>query len=137
MKILVSACLLGVSCRFDGKSKPDEKILRLLENPEIQLIPVCPEILGGLGIPRPPCEIKGGKVLTEDGIDRTAQYERGAEETLKIARLFGCEKAILKEKSPSCGFGKIYDGNFTHTLVEGNGITASLLEKNGIEIATL
>lgn len=112
--IIVSACLLGVSCRYDGNSKPNEKIIDLKE--KYNLIPICPEIMGGLPTPRMPAEIKDGRVKTENGIDVTEEYKKGADEAIKLAKLFGCKKAILKENSPSCGCGKIYNGEFTRTL---------------------
>lgn len=130
--IIVSACLLGVSCRYDGNSKPNEKIINLKE--KYNLIPICPEIMGGLPTPRMSAEIKDGRVKTENGIDVTEEYKKGADEALKLARLFGCKKAILKENSPSCGCGKIYNGEFTRTLKDGNGITAELFMKNGIDV---
>ena len=130
--IIVSACLLGVSCRYDGNSKPNEKIIDLKE--KYNLIPICPEIMGGLPTPRMSAEIKDGRVKTENGIDDTEEYKKGADEALKLARLFGCKKAILKENSPSCGCGKIYNGEFTRTLKDGNGITAELFIKNGIDV---
>lgn len=94
--IIVSACLLGVSCRYDGNSKPNEKIIDLKE--KYNLIPICPEIMGGLPTPRMPAEIKDGRVKTENGIDVTEEYKKGADEAIKLAKLFGCKKAILKEK---------------------------------------
>lgn len=130
--IIVSACLLGVSCRYDGNSKPNEKIINLKE--KYNLIPICPEIMGGLPTPRMPAEIKDGRVKTENGIDVTEEYKKGADEAIKLAKLFGCKKAILKENSPSCGCGKIYNGEFTRTLKDGNGITAELFIKNGIDV---
>ena len=130
--IIVSACLLGVSCRYDGNSKPNEKIIDLKE--KYNLIPICPEIMGGLPTPRMPAEIKDGRVKTENGIDVTEEYKKGADEAIKLAKLFGCKKAILKENSPSCGCGKIYNGEFTRTLKDGNGITAELFMKNGIDV---
>ena len=130
--IIVSACLLGVSCRYDGNSKPNEKIINLKE--KYNLRPICPEIMGGLPTPRMSAEIKDGRVKTENGIDVTEEYKKGADEALKLARLFGCKKAILKENSPSCGCGKIYNGEFTRTLKDGNGITAELFIKNGIDV---
>ena len=130
--IIVSACILGVSCRYDGNSKPNEKIIDLKE--KYNLIPICPEIMGGLPTPRMPAEIKEGHVKTENGIDVTEEYKKGADEALKLASLFGCKKAILKENSPSCGCGKIYNGEFTRTLKDGNGITAELFMKNGIDV---
>lgn len=131
-KLLISACLLGVSCRYDGKSKPLPEAEKLIE--KYELIPVCAEIMGGLPTPRIPAEISGDKVITEDGREVTAEYLRGAEEVLRLAKLFGCKKALLKERSPSCGSGMIYSGNFDGTLVEGNGKTAALLIKNGIRV---
>ena len=103
--ILISACLLGVRCRYDGGSKPQEPILRLME--KYTLIPVCPEQLGGLPTPRLPSERIGAQVVMKDGTDVTAAYRRGAEEALRLARLFGCRRAVLKERSPSCGSGTI------------------------------
>ena len=131
--ILVSACLLGVACRYDGKRKPNEAVIALKE--KYNLIPVCPEIMGGLPTPRLPSEIRGEAVIMENGEDVTDKYSRGAEETLRLARLFGCGKAVLKEKSPSCGSGRIYDGTFSKTLTEGNGVTAGMLLANGIRVA--
>ena len=131
--ILVSACLLGVACRYDGKRKPNEAVIALKE--KYNLIPVCPEIMGGPPTPRLPSEIRGETVIMENGEDVTDKYSRGAEETLRLARLFGCGKAVLKEKSPSCGSGRIYDGTFSKTLTEGNGVTAGMLLANGIRVA--
>lgn len=132
MNILVSACLLGVACRYDGKSKPNPEVLKLVE--KFNLIPICPEQLGGLPTPRIPSEISNTKVLTSEGKDVTLEYKKGAIEALKIANIFNCKLAILKEKSPSCGCGKIYDGNFNKTLIVGNGITAQLFLENGINV---
>ena len=131
--ILVSACLLGVACRYDGKRKPNEAVIALKE--KYNIIPVCPEIMGGLPTPRLPSEIRGETVIMENGEDVTDKYSKGAEETLRLARLFGCGKAVLKEKSPSCGSGRIYDGTFSKTLTEGNGVTAGMLLANGIRVA--
>ena len=130
MKILVSACLLGVRCRYDGKSKPHPAVERLME--QHTLIPVCGEILGGLPTPRVSAERQGARVVTADGRDVTAAYRRGAEEVLRLAKLYGCKAAILKERSPSCGSGRIYDGTFTGTLTDGWGVTAELLRDHGI-----
>ena len=130
MKILVSACLLGVRCRYDGKSKPHPAVERLLE--QYTLIPVCGEILGGLPTPRVSAERQGARVVTADGRDVTAAYRRGAEEVLRLAERYGCKAAILKERSPSCGSGRIYDGTFTGTLTDGWGVTAELLRDHGI-----
>ena len=130
MKILVSACLLGVRCRYDGKSKPHPAVERLLE--QHTLIPVCGEILGGLPTPRVSAERQGARVVTADGRDVTAAYRRGAEEVLRLAERYGCKAAILKERSPSCGSGRIYDGTFTGTLTDGWGVTAELMRDHGI-----
>lgn len=134
--VMVSACLLGVSCRYDGKSKPldIDKLIKLRD--EYTLIPICPEQLGGLQTPRPPCEIFNDKVMRNDGHDCTEAYYKGAYETLKLAKLLGIKKAILKSKSPSCGKNIIYDGSFTGQLTNGNGITADLLIENGVEVVT-
>lgn len=132
MRILVSACLLGVSCRYDGKSKPHPAVLAL--QGQHQLIPVCGEIFGGLPTPRTPAERVGDRVLTEDGRDVTQEYHRGAEEVLALARRLDCKAALLKERSPSCGTGEIYDGSFTRTLTAGDGVTAELLRASGIAV---
>jgi uncharacterized protein YbbK (DUF523 family) len=132
MKILISACLLGVRCRYDGASKPHPLMEELAG--KHMLIPVCPEQLGGLPTPRPPAERQGDRVTAVTGMDVTEQYRRGAEETLRLCRFFGCEAAVLKEKSPSCGCRSVYDGTFTGALREGKGVTAELLEVNGIPV---
>lgn len=132
MNILVSACLLGVNCKYSGKNNRNEDVLRLAE--KHTLIPVCPEQLGGLPTPRYPSEICGGRVINNIGEDVTAYYEKGAGEALNIAKLFGCERAVLKARSPECGSKEIYDGTFTKTVIPGKGITAALLEENGIEV---
>ena len=132
--ILVSACLLGMSCRYDGRSKANETIVKLLEDENICLIPVCPEQAGGLATPRVPSEIRGDRVINQEGQDVTAQYQKGAEEALRLAGLYHCGLAILKERSPSCGCGQIYDGSFTKTLVAGDGRTAALLKEKGINV---
>ena len=131
-RILVSACLLGVPCRYDGKSVPCEGVIRLKER--AQLVPVCPEQLGGLATPRTPAERRGESVVTRDGRDVTAQYRRGAQEALRLARLFGCAKAILKSRSPSCGCGLIYDGSFSGVLTEGDGVFAQKLRERGVPV---
>ena len=130
--LIISACLLGTACRYDGTSKPAAGIIKLKD--KYNLIPVCPEIMGGLPTPRTPCEIKNGCVFSRDGFDRTAQYLKGADEVLRLARFFGCEAALLKERSPACGSGKIYDGSFSGTLTDGDGICAALLKKHGITV---
>ena len=132
MRILISACLLGISCRYDGDSKPYPLAEELARRH--QLVPVCPEQLGGLPTPRPPAERRGDRVVTREGGDVTAQYRRGAEETWKLCRLLDCQAAVLKERSPSCGSGEIYDGTFTGTRVPGDGVTAETLRAQGIRI---
>ena len=129
---LCSACLLGIRCRYDGKSKPNKKIIGLSEKEA--LIPVCPEQLGGLSTPRELTEIKNNKVFTKLGKEVTENLEKGAEETLKIAKLFNIKQAILKQKSPSCGCGKIYDGTFSGKIIKGDGVTTALLKKNKIKV---
>ena len=132
MKLLVSACLLGVRCRYDGASKPHPLVEELAKRHT--LIPVCPEQLGGLSTPRPPAERQGDRVVATTGADVTEQYRRGAEEALRLCRIFGCEAAVLKERSPSCGYGAVYDGTFTGTLTAGNGVAAELLTAHGISV---
>lgn len=132
LNILVSACLLGINCRYDGNSKFIEELKTLKE--KHNLIPICPEIYGGMKTPRQPSEIIDNKVLSKTGEDVTDYFTKGADETLKLAKFFDCQLAILKERSPSCGYGKIYDGSFSGILVDGNGLTADLLAKNGITI---
>lgn len=142
MKI-VSACLCGIPCRYDGGSRQDSELTAMVERGEA--IPVCPEQLGGLPTPRVPAELTGSglqaltgaaRVIAEDGRDVTAAFIRGAEATLAIARKYGAEEAILKAKSPSCGKGQIYDGTFTRTLRGGDGVTAALLEANGVRVTS-
>ena len=134
MNILISGCLLGLSCRYDGNSKGLEKeiIEKLMK--KHTLIPACPEQLGGLPTPRNPSERVNDKIVMNSGEDVSAQYHHGAEQALALAKLFGCEVAILKERSPSCGSEIIYDGTFSGTLTEGDGVTAELFKKNGIAV---
>lgn len=128
----VSACLCGFPCRYDGKSKPDERIKALYE--EGRALPVCPEKLGGLTTPRTPCEIINGRVISSDGEDRTNEYLLGSQKVLELCKKHGIKKAILKQNSPSCGSSHIYDGTFSGTLIEGEGCLTALLRKNGIEV---
>ena len=130
--ILVSAGLLGIPCRYDGDSKPCDIICDLQKIH--RLIPVCPEVLGGLPTPRIPSEIVGERVLTKDGRDVTNNYLAGAKRALEIAKENNCDTAILKERSPSCGCIEVYSGRFDGTLIRGKGITAALLSKNGIRV---
>jgi len=132
--ILVSECLLGIECNYKGSSKPNERVIELFK--QYKVVPVCPEQLGGFATPREPAEQRGDKVFTNKGKDVTCQYNRGAQEVLKIAKMLGCKKAILKARSPSCGYGKIYDGTFSETLIDGDGVTAKLLKENGITVYT-
>jgi uncharacterized protein YbbK (DUF523 family) len=139
-----SACLLGIECRYDGRSKPNEKVLELSKQ-EV-LIPICPEQLGGLPTPRTASEIQGGfgeevingksYVKTLNGENVTEQYIRGAEISLNIAKMYNIKEAILKQKSPSCGCGKSFDGTFTDTLIDGDGVTTALFKKHGLEVIT-
>lgn len=132
MKILVSACLLGENCKYSGGNNKCDEIIELEK--KHKLIPVCPECFGGLPIPRVPSEIKNGRVYAKTGEDLTEAFEDGAEKSLYVAEESGCQLAILKERSPSCGFGEIYDGSFSGKTIQGNGITAQLLYDHGIVI---
>jgi len=140
--VIVSACLLGVECRYDGRSKPNSDLIARLAGEGI--VPVCPEQWGGLPTPRSPAQIVGGsgedvldgkaKVINRDGVDVTANYVRGAEQVLKLAQKLGITEAYLKSKSPACGFGHIRKGE---ELVEGNGVCAALLARNGIAVTSV
>lgn len=136
---LVSSCLAGINCRYDGKNNLNKKVAELVKAGEA--IPVCPEVLGGLPTPRDPSEIivdkkRNKRVVSEKGKDVTAEFKLGAEKTLKIAQIVEAKKAILQQRSPSCGCGKIYDGTFSSNLIKGSGLTAELLIENGIEVLT-
>lgn len=143
-KKLVSACLLGERCRYDGSSKPNREVILLSKKEE--LIAVCPERLGGLDTPREPSEITGGdgndvlegraRVVSKDGKDVSENFVRGAHAVLEVAQKKGITEALLKSKSPSCGCGKIHDGTFSGKLKEGDGVTAALLKKNGIGVVS-
>lgn len=134
MNLLVSRCLLGQPCRYDGKSKPALE-LKQLEEKGYRLIPVCPEVLGGLPTPRPPAELQpDGRVVNREGADVTKEYLAGAALALELAQKEGCTLAVLKEKSPSCGGKEIYDGTFSGRLIPGQGVAARLLEENGIQV---
>ena len=132
--LLISECLCGICCRYDGDHNQIDCIekLKSLYN----LIPVCPEVMGGLSTPRPPAERIGNSIRTENGIDVTEQFKYGAVQALTIAIDTGCQYALLKAKSPSCGYGEIYDGTFTRTLVNGIGVTSELLLQHNIHIYT-
>ena len=132
MKIIVSACLLGDNVKYDGTNNKNNELINFLNDYEV--IKVCPEVMGGLSIPRMPSEISNNKVLNKEGIDVTNEFILGAQKTLEIAKENGVKIAILKKNSPSCGSNTIYDGTFTHTLINGDGITSKLLKENGITV---
>lgn len=134
-KLLISACLTGVNCKYNGGNNLlDAEVLAALRE-RFELVPVCPEMLGGLPAPREPGERILGRVVSQSGRDVTAEYTLGAAEAVHIAHGCGCTKALLKERSPSCGSGEIYDGSFSHTVVPGDGVTAELLKQCGIAVA--
>ncbi len=132
--IIVSACLAGINCRYDGKNNSEQRIIEMVRNGKA--IPVCPEQLGGLPTPRFAAEISGQKIITKNGKDVTDYFLKGALETLKIAKMVKCRKAILKSHSPSCGSGKIYNGTFSGKLIDGNGICAQILKNHNIVVVT-
>ena len=142
--ILVSACLAGINCKYNGGNNFNVKIAEMVAGG--QAIPVCPEQLGGCTTPRATAEISGGtgadvlhagaRVIRKNGEDITEEFIKGAEEVLRIARLTCADRAVLKSKSPSCGCGLIYDGTFSGKLKEGNGVTAELLIRNGIDVVS-
>ena len=142
---LVSACLIGVNCNFEGKNWLNPEVFE--EFAKGGLFPVCPEVLGGLPIPRVPAEIVGGvgsdvledkaKVVNMQGADVTSQFVKGAYEVLKVAQAIGAKEALLTEKSPSCGCGIIFDGSFSNKFIAGDGVTAALLKKNGIKVTSI
>lgn len=134
--IVVSSCLCGINCKYSGENNLNENALKLVN--QGKAVPICPEQLGGLKTPRNPAEIveKNGeiKVMTEAGTDVTNEFLLGAKRSLEIAKVLGAKKAILQRRSPSCGFGKIYDGTFSGKLIPGNGLTVRLFLENGIEV---
>ena len=130
--MIVSACLAGFPCRYDGKAKPCAEVMELVRSGKA--IPLCPEQLGGLPTPRPPCEIRAGRVMDRDGADRTEAFRRGAQAVLAAVQAYGATEALLQNRSPSCGLGWIYDGTFSRKLVQGSGITAQMLAENGIQV---
>ena len=131
MNVLVSACLLGVPCRYDGASK-DKGIKN--KYPKLKFVEICPEVMGGLSTPRKPAEILQEKVVTIDGDDVTKEFEDGAKLALEVALKNDCSVAILKARSPSCGSGLAYDGTFSGNLVQGDGVLTALLKENGIVV---
>ena len=134
--ILVSACLLGINCKYNGKNNKNENVIDYLKDK--QYIIACPEQLGGLSTPRNPSEIikvnKDEVVKSNTGLDVTYNFTKGANECLNIAKIYGCAEAILKEGSPSCGSNYIYDGTFSGNKIQGQGVTTSLLRKHGIKV---
>ena len=130
--ILVSSCLLGKNCKYNGGNNNNENVKNLSKT--YNIIEICPEVLGGLPTPRYPSEINGNKVINKIGEDVTSYFEKGASITLEIALKNNIKYAILKENSPSCGFGTIYDGSFSSNIINGNGIAADLLFKNSIVV---
>jgi len=132
MNILISSCLLGEKCRYNATDSYCVDLEKYKN--KHTFISVCPEILGGMNTPRDPAERKGNTVITKAGEDVTEFYRRGAIETLRIAKMYNCEIAIMKERSPSCGKDCVYDGNFTGNIIDGNGVTVDLLLQNGIKV---
>ena len=131
-KILISACLIGDNCKYNGGNNLNPNIEALLE--KYELIPFCPEVEGGLPIPRNPSEIKGDRVVMDNGKDVTRNYELGARKALMLCLYLKINIAVLKERSPSCGTHQIHDGSFSNTLIDGMGVTAKLLKENGIKV---
>ena len=129
-KLLISACLLGRNCKYNGGNNLHPLVERLGE--KYDLVPICPETWGGLAAPRPPAERIGDRILDREGRDVTDAFQRGAQRALETARKNGCRRAVLKERSPSCGAGRIYDGTFTGTTVPGDGVAAALLRAEGL-----
>lgn len=134
MRVVVSDCMLGAPCRYDGGAKPSWAVQHLCEAPGVEVCPVCPETLGGLASPRPPAEIRGDRVVLATGDDVTDAFEAGAQAALDAARSSGATLCVLKSKSPSCGTSHVYDGSFTGTLRAGAGIAAHLLAKEGFSV---
>jgi len=143
--LIISACLLGVACNHEGRGSPRAVVEELAER--YRLIPVCPEVLGGLPTPRAAAELRGGdgadvlaaggaRVVNVDGEDVTAAYRRGAEAAVAVARAVGAKRAVLKAQSPSCGSSAVYDGTFSRRLVPGRGVTAAALAAAGLEVGS-
>ena len=132
MKVLVSACLLGENCKYSGGNNRNENVLDWLERKGYEAVPVCPEVLGGLPVPRPPAEIVDGVVMTREGKNVDAEFRRGAELALEIARRYGIRLAVVQPRSPSCGAKQVYDGTFSGRKVNGQGVFAKLLLEHGL-----
>ena len=133
-KLLISACLAGENCKYSGGNNFIGETALASLGDKYELVSVCPEVMGGLSVPRCPCERIGARVMNERGEDVTAQFKAGAELTADICERQGVKKALLKEKSPSCGSGRIYDGTFSHTVIAGDGVTAQRLRALGIAL---
>lgn len=133
-KIIVSACLLGTNCKYNGGNNYNQELIEHLK--KFEIIPICPECFGGLSTPRVPSEIIEEKVINKEGMDVTNNYLSGAKKALELAKSNNIKVAILKAKSPSCGEGKIYDGTFTNTLIDGDGITVRMFKDEGIKVYT-
>ncbi|WP_299393760.1 DUF523 domain-containing protein [uncultured Desulfovibrio sp.] len=131
---IVSACLAGIPCRYDGRANTCAAVVELVRRG--LAVPVCPEGLAELPVPRPPCEIAGDRVLRRDGVDLTEAFERGAQRALELALRHGCRRAVVKSRSPSCGAGRIYDGTFSGQLCDGDGLWVRLLRRHGVEVGT-
>ncbi|MCR5330811.1 MAG: DUF523 domain-containing protein [Lachnospiraceae bacterium] len=132
MKIMVSACLMGQNCKYNGGNNYSEKLLKFTEGHEV--IPVCPEVAGGLPTPRTPCEIVNGKIMSAKGEIRDSEFRKGAGECVAIAKKEKIDLAILQSRSPSCGVKQVYDGTFSGKLIDGSGIFASMLAENGFKV---
>ena len=133
-KLLISACLAGENCKYSGGNNFIGETALASLGDKYELVSACPEVMGGLSVPRIPCERIGARVMNERGEDVTAQFKAGAELTADICERRGIKKALLKEKSPSCGSGRIYDGTFSHTVIAGDGVTAQRLRALGIAL---
>ncbi len=133
--ILVSACLLGENVKYNGKNNYDERIEKLKDL--FDIVPICPEVFGGLPTPRIPSEIKGENVVNEKGKDVTYEFNKGAHKVINIVNFCHVRKALLMDRSPSCGVNKIYNGKFNGTLIDGMGYTAKLLKAKGVQLYTL
>lgn len=133
--ILVSACLLGDNVKYNGGNNYDERIEKLKDYYDI--VPICPEMFGGLTTPRVPSEIKGDSIINKEGKDVTFEFNKGAHKVINIVNFCHCKKAILMDRSPSCGVHKVYNGKFNGTLIDGMGYTAKLLKSKGIELYTI
>ncbi len=132
--ILVSACLAGEPCRYDGSAAPHPAVLELVR--QGRALAVCPEVLGGLPTPRESMELRAGRIVCRSGADVTTAFEAGARQALEVALAAGCAEAVLKARSPSCGCGQVYDGTFSGVLIPGDGVLAALLKQNGIAVRT-